>query len=93
MARLPKGWKKITENESVIAYSKGNYIVYVWKSSEGKNKIYSVEPFRKLANYKRRLFKRDFKKLSEANAFAWELMKQKEIRSYYGDSKNIVDED
>ena len=92
MARLPKGWKKIMDNENVIAYSKGNYIVYIWKLGEVVKK-YSVEPFRKLANYKRRLFKKEFKTLADANEFAWSLMKQKEIRSYYNNGKSVVDED
>ncbi|MCD6575576.1 MAG: hypothetical protein J7K73_00255 [Nanoarchaeota archaeon] len=81
MGRLPKGWKKAAENESVIAYSKKNYIIHIWKYK--KPKRFVVEPFRKLANYKRRLFSKEFRTLSAAKKFAWNLMKQKEIRGYY----------
>jgi hypothetical protein len=82
MGRVPKGWKKMMDNDNVIAYSKKNYLVYIWKVRKPK-KSYSVEPFRKLANYKRRLFKKDFNSLTEAKKFAWSLMRQKEIRGYY----------
>jgi hypothetical protein len=81
MGRVTKGWKKILNNENVIAYSKSNYVIYIWKLKQPK--MFIVEPFRKLANYKRRLFRKDFKKLSEATTFAWSLMRQKEIRGYY----------
>lgn len=81
MGRLPKGWKKVVDKEDVIAYSKKNYVVYIWKQK--KLKRFVVEPFRKLANYKRRLFSRQFQKISAAKEFAWNLMKQKEIRGYY----------
>jgi hypothetical protein len=82
VGRLPKGWKKIAENESYITYSKKNYVIYIWKQNKPK-KHYIVEPFRKLANYKRRLFVKEFSRLSSAKKFAWDLMKQKEIRGYY----------
>ena len=81
MGRLPKGWKKIVDTEEVIAYSKKNYVVYIWKQK--KLKRFVVEPFRKLANYKRRLFSKQFSGLPAAKEFAWNLMKQKEIRGYY----------
>lgn len=81
MGRVPKGWKKMISNDNVIAYSKKNYVVYLWKIK--KPKMFVVEPFRKLANYKRRLFRKEFSKLGEATKFAWSLMKQKEIRGYY----------
>jgi hypothetical protein len=84
MGRIPKGWKKSMDNENVIGYSKNAYTIYLWKNKQIKQ--YTVEPFRKLANYKRRLFKRDFISLSDAKRFAWSLMRQKEIRGYY--SKN-----
>ena len=87
MGRLPKGWKKSTENDSVIAYSKKNYVIYIWKHKKPK-KHFCVEPFRKLANYKRRLFAKNFQKISSAKRFVWDLMKQKEIRGYYLKNKN-----
>ena len=87
MGRLPKGWKKTAENENVISYSKKNYIIYIWKHKKPK-KHYCVEPFRKLANYKRRLFSKQFFKLSTAKRFVWDLMKQKEIRGYYLKNNN-----
>ena len=82
MGRVPKGWKKMVSNDNVIAYSKKSYVVYLWKVKKPK-KMFVVEPFRKLANYKRRLFRKDFTTLGEATKFAWSLMKQKEIRGYY----------
>ena len=82
MARVPKGWKKIMDNSGVVAYSKKNYIVYIWKEKTPK-KAFAVEPFRKLANYKRRLFRKEFSTLTDATKFAWSLMTQKEIRGYY----------
>ncbi|MCD6547758.1 MAG: hypothetical protein J7K22_04375 [Nanoarchaeota archaeon] len=82
MGKLPKGWKKIAENDEVITYSKKNYVIHIWKHKKPK-KHFCVEPFRKLANYKRRLFKKQFSTLSEAKKFARSLMKQKEIRGYY----------
>lgn len=82
MGRIPKGWKKSMDNESVTCYSKKNYSIYLWTVSKPK-KQYVVEPFRNLSNYKRRLFKREFNKKGEANKFVWNLMNQKEIRGYY----------
>jgi hypothetical protein len=57
-------------------------VVYIWIVKKPK-KEFVVEPFRKLANYKRRLFKKEFSSLREASKFAWSLMRQKEIRGYY----------
>ena len=82
MGRIPKGWKKTLDNDTVISYSKKNYIIYIWKFKK-PSKRYLVEPFRKLANYKRRLFSKEFKSLTSAKKFVWDLMKQKEIRGYY----------
>lgn len=82
MGRLPKGWKKKTESSKVIAYSKDKYIIYIWKQKKPK-KHFIVEPFRKMANYKRRLFSKKFKNISEAKEFSWKLMKQKEIKGYF----------
>ena len=82
MANAPNGWKKTVDNDTVIAYSKKNYVIYIWKHKT-PTKHFCVEPFRKLANYKRRLFTKKFSKFSEAKKFAWSLMKQKEIRGYY----------
>lgn len=82
MSKVPKGWKKIISNNNVVAYSKKNYVIYIWHVKEPKE-MYVVEPFRKLANYKRRLFRKEFSTLREASKFAWSLMRQKEIRGYY----------
>jgi hypothetical protein len=82
MGRIPKGWRKSIDTESVTCYSKKNYSIYMWKVAKPR-KQFVVEPFRNLSNYKRRLFKKEFNKMGEAKRFAWNLMKQKEIRSYY----------
>ncbi len=82
MGRLPKGWKKKTENSKLVAYSKEKYVIYIWKHKKPK-KHYIVEPFRKMANYKRRLFSKKFKSISKAKEFVWKLMKQKEIKGYF----------
>lgn len=81
MGRIPKGWKKTAETEHYECYSKRNYTIYLWKEKKPRQVV--VEPFRNLANYKRRLFKKEFAKIGEAKKFAWNLMKQKEIRGYY----------
>jgi hypothetical protein len=82
MGRIPKGWKKSIDSDAVTCYSRRTYSIYLWKFSKPL-KQYIVEPFRNLANYKRRLFKKEFTKMGEAKRFAWNLMKQKEIRGYY----------
>ena len=82
MGRIPSGWKKTSENSECEVYGKKGYQIYIWKVKKPR-KEFIVEPFRKLSNYKRRLFSRSFKTLSEARKFAWTLMKQKEIRGYY----------
>ncbi len=82
MGRLPKGWKKKLENSKVTSYSKDKYVIYIWTQKKPK-KHYLVEPFRKMANYKRRLFSKKFKSLSAAKKFCWQLMNQKEIRGYF----------
>ncbi len=86
MGRLPKGWKKTAEKDNVLSYSKKNYVINIWKYRKPKHFV--VEPFRKLANYKRRLFSKEFKTMSAAKRFAWNLMKQKEIRGYYLKNNN-----
>ena len=82
MGRIPNGWKKTSETDHYECYSKRNYSIYLWKEKMPK-KQFIVEPFRNLSNYKRRLFKKEFTKMGEAKKFAWNLMKQKEIRGYY----------
>lgn len=81
MGRLPKGWKKLSSSGAVESFAKKNYVIYLWVYK--KEKKFIVEPFRKLANYKRRLFVKEFKKLNEARRFLNKLMSQKEIRGYY----------
>ena len=85
MGRIPKGWRKSVDNATFTCYSKKNYSIYLWtvNQAKSKNPQFVVEPFRNLANYKRRLFKKGFKKMTDAKEFAWALMKQKEIRGYY----------
>ena len=82
MAKLPQGWKKTTDTSELEVFSKKNYLVYLWKLKKPK-KVFIVEPFRKLAGYKRRLFQKEFNNLPESRKFAWSLMRQKEIRGYY----------
>jgi len=87
MGRLPAGWKKLSSSAAVESYAKKNYIIYLWKYP--KEKKFIVEPFRKLANYKRRLFFKQFQKFSEARSFMVKLMSQKEIRGYYIKEDNV----
>jgi len=82
MAKLPQGWKKTTDTTELEIFSKKNYLIYLWKLKKPK-KIFIVEPFRKLSGYKRRLFSKEFKSISESRKFVWSLMRQKEIRGYY----------
>ena len=82
MARIPNGWKKTVENSDMECYAKKNYSIYIWKVKRPEAE-FVVEPFRNLANYRRRLFKKGFRKPAEAKKFAWSLMKQKEIRAFY----------
>ena len=82
MARLPQGWKKTTDTSELEVFSKRNYLIHLWKLKKPK-KTFIVEPFRKLAGYKRRLFSKSFNSLSESRKFLWNLMRQKEIRGYY----------
>ena len=86
MGRIPKGWKKTAETENYDCYSRKNYSIFLWKETMPKRQ-FIVEPFRNLSNYKRRLFKREFNKIDEAKKFAWNLMKQKEIRGYFNNNE------
>ncbi len=81
MGKLPGEWQRVSTSYELDVYERPPYQIYLWKRR--KEKRYTVEAFRQLTGYKRRLLSRDFKSLKDARAFVRRLMKQKEIRGYY----------